>query len=310
MTFLSRLADLRVRWAALFSDIRYGSHPLASIPWSSIRRIGQSRLLALTVIVPFLGSLILFNQTVVEALSFSPQIIQRWFHLPNDEQDQLKTISHAVTLSRLYYVYFGLSFLGLASAFFALFCPTTIKDHSSVTAYQSDEAPFVSKPKFRILIREIAREACFWNWVSEESQPFWFGAPLWLRRAGHPNSFHVLFHTVVLEIYAKWCHDNPDSQLDGEVFEDRLARPDSTKLAYAIAFPNRMRAIFADELGDVAFDPSTRNDVLALSFMAQDHSRPLFRVLAVSFYALGFTLLLIPTVQTFYRVLSSLLSRG
>lgn len=311
MTFFSEKAfNLKVRWLALVSRLRYSSHPLAAIPWSSIRRIGQSRLLALTVVVPFLGSIILFNHNVVEALAFSPQVIRGWFHLPINDQGGLDSVTHALTLSRLYYVYFGLSFLGFASAFFALFCPTTIKDHSSITSYQLDESPFASKPKFRIAIRDIARESCFWNWVSEEDEPFWFGAPLWLRRAGHPAEFQVLFHAVMQEIYSAWCHRNPESQLDAEVFEDRLGRPDTSKLAYAIAFPNRIREIFANELADVAYDPVTRNDVLALSFMAQDHSRPIFRLMAVSSYAVGFTLLLIPTIQTFYRVVLSLVSYG
>lgn len=300
-----RFARLKISFFILISTIQH-SHPLASIPWSSIRRIGQSRLLALTVIVPFLGSIILFNQNVVEALTLSPQIVQRWFHLPIDEQEQQKAVAHSLTLSRLYYAYFGLSFLGLASAFFALFCPIVIKDHSSVTAYQSDEAPYASKPKFRIVIREIARESCFWDWVSEEEQPFWFSAPLWLRRVGHPRDFYVLFHAVMLEVYSEWCRRNPENDLDAEVFEDRLGHPDTSKLAYAIAFPNRMRGIFADELADVAFDAGTRNDVLALSYMALDHGRPIYRLLAVSFYAVGFTLLLVPTIQTFYRVVLSI----
>lgn len=304
--FFHWLQRLKINGSFLISRVRY-SHPLASIPWKSIRRVGQSRLLGLTVIVPFLGSIILFNQNVLEALALSPQIVQRWFHLPSNEQDQLNSAVHSLTLSRLYYVYFGLSFLGAASAFFALFCPIVIKDHSSITAYQSDEAPYASKPKFRIMIRDIARESCFWDWVSEEEQPFWFGAPLWLRRVGHPSDFHVLFHAVMLETYSDWCRENPESQLDDEVFEDRLGRPDTSKLAYAVAFPNRIRAIFADELADVAFNSGARNDVLALSFMAQDHSRPIYRLLTASFYALGFTLLLIPTIQTFYRVLKSLI---
>jgi hypothetical protein len=38
------------------------AHPIARVPWSAIRRIGQSRLLTLTIVIPFLGSLLLFNQ--------------------------------------------------------------------------------------------------------------------------------------------------------------------------------------------------------------------------------------------------------
>ncbi len=50
------------------------ARPIAMLPWSSIRRIGQSRLLSLTIVVPFLGSLLLFNQHVVELLTLSPDL--------------------------------------------------------------------------------------------------------------------------------------------------------------------------------------------------------------------------------------------
>src|SRR4051794_39106992 len=98
------------------------SRPLSHISWSSIRRIGQSRLLTLTIIVPFLGSVILFNQAVVDLLSISPEVVRRWFHLASERSDEAKATAHTLTLSRLYFVYFGLSFLGFGSAVFALFC--------------------------------------------------------------------------------------------------------------------------------------------------------------------------------------------
>lgn len=84
------------------SDIA-NSHPIANLPWSAIRRIGQSRLLALTIVVPFLGSLLLFNQHVVELLTLSPELVRRWMnHTASGAEDAARQI----TLSRLYYVYF------------------------------------------------------------------------------------------------------------------------------------------------------------------------------------------------------------
>ncbi|SFH82288.1 hypothetical protein [Bradyrhizobium sp. cf659] len=298
----------RQRWnSAIFRTLE--NHPIAKVPWSAIRRIGQSRLLAFTVIVPFLGSTILFNQTVVEALSLSPELVRRWLHLNQDGGEQLNDAAHVLTLSRLYYTYFGLSFLGFGSALFGLFCPTTIKDHSSASAFQSIESQFASKPKFRIMLRQIAYESCFWDWFSEDEQLF-ITSPVWFRRAGAPGDFQILFHNVVLEVFGAWARENPESELDHEVYEDRHAPPDTSKLAYAMAFPNRIRSIFVDELADVAFNENTRNDVLALSYMAQDHSKPILRLCTAGCYAIGFALLLIPTVQTFYRVILSLVTNG
>lgn len=296
---------LRSRWNSLTYQT-LENHPIAKVPWSAIRRIGQSRLLALTVIVPFLGSIILFNQTVVEALSLSPELVRHWLHLDRNGSEQARDAAHALTLSRLYYVYFGLSFLGFGSALFGLFCPTTVKDHSSITAYQATEAPFASRPRFRIALRQIAYEACYWDWFNEDEHQFLFTSPIWFRRAGAPTDFQILFHTVALEVYGAWCRANPESELDAEVYEDRRGRPDTSKLAYAMAFPNRIRSIFVDELADVAFNDGTRSDILALSFMAHDNSRPALRLCTAGCYAIGFFLLLIPTAQTFYGVILSL----
>lgn len=300
---------LRSRWNSL-TYRTLENHPIAKVPWSAVRRIGQSRLLALTVIVPFLGSMILFNQTVVEALSLSPELVRHWLHLGRDEGEQVRDTAHALTLSRLYYVYFGLSFLGFGSAVFGLFCPTTVKDHSSVTAYQATEARFASRPRFRIMLRQIAYEACYWDWFDEDEHQFLFTSPVWFRRAGVPTDFQILFQTVILEIYTEWCRANPESQLDAEVYEDRRGHPDTSKLAYAVAFPNRIQSIFVDELADVAFNDDTRSDILALSFMAHDNSKPVLRLCTAGCYAIGFFLLLIPTAQTFYRVISSLITHS
>ncbi|MBB4258059.1 hypothetical protein [Bradyrhizobium sp. CIR3A] len=297
------VSALRTRWnSALYRSLE--NHPIAKVPWSAIRRIGQSRLLAFTIIVPFLGSTILFNQTVVDALALSPELVRRWLHL--DSGDQLKESAHALTLTRLYYAYFGLSFLGFGSALFGLFCPTTIKDYSSVTAYQATEAPFASKPRFRIMLRQIGYEACYWDWFDEDQ--FLFTSPVWFRRAGAPTDFQILFNTVMLEIYGTWGSAHPESDLDAEVYEDRRGHPDTSKLARAMAFPNRIQSIFVDELADNAFDQGTRSDVLALAYMAHDNSKPALRLCTASCYAIGFLLLLIPTAQTFYSVMLSLLA--
>src|SRR3954447_15866950 len=100
------------------------SRPVSRIPWSAIRRIGQSRLLGLTIVVPFLGSLMLFNQSVVDVLTLSPELVRRWLQLSASETADA---ARKLTLSRLYYVYFGLSFLGIGSSLFVLFCPLEIK---------------------------------------------------------------------------------------------------------------------------------------------------------------------------------------
>lgn len=48
------------------------------------------------------------------------------------------------TISRLYYLYFGFSALGLASIVFNIFCPQLIKSYNSASAYLSDQIGLMS----------------------------------------------------------------------------------------------------------------------------------------------------------------------
>lgn len=297
----------RDRWTGLKSDV-LESRPIARIPWSAIRRIGQSRLLSLTIIVPFLGSIILFNQAVVDVLTVSPELVRRWLHLDGQSED-VRAVAHSLTLSRLYYVYFGLSFLGFGSSLFALFCPTIVKDHSSATHFQTAEIGLASKPRIHILMGEVAREAYFWDWESEEDHIILFTTSMIVRRAGAPQEFVTLFHQVVNEIYAEWCRRNPNSEAEDQLnYHDVRGLPHPQKIGAAIAYPrHRPETFFADEMRDASYEEATRSDVLALAYMAYDNTKPALRIWTVAFYAVGFGLLLIPTAQTFYSVLRSLL---
>lgn len=176
------------------------THAVSKIPWSAIRRIGQSRLLALTIVVPFLGSLLMFNQAVVDVLTLSPELVRRWFHLTVENSADA---ARKLTLARLYYVYFGLTFLGVGSSLFVLFCPLDIKNYSTAIEYQTTEAPLVSKPKMTLIFPFIAYE--YSRWMGDEVNRDSLG---FMRGLGQPDDFHVLFSAVISEMYG-------DSQMKG-----------------------------------------------------------------------------------------------
>lgn len=296
----------RDRWAGAKSAV-LDSRPIARIPWSAIRRIGQSRLLSLTIVVPFLGSVILFNHAAVDLLTLSPELVRRWLHL-DGQAEEFRAVAHNLTLSRLYYVYFGLSFLGFGSSLFALFCPIVVKDHSSATHFQSAEIGFASRPRVHILMGEVARNAYFWDWEGDEDHIVAFPTSRVVRRAGAPEEFLVLFRQVVLEVYAEWCRRNLDfDPSDHEDYRGVRGNPNPWRIGAAIAYPrHRPETFFADEMFDASYEQATRSDVLALGYMAYDNTKPVLRIWTVAFYAAGFGLLLIPTAQTFYSVLCSL----
>jgi len=286
------------------------SHAISKIPWSAIRRIGQSRLLALTIVVPFLGSLLLFNQAVVDVLTLSPELVRRWFHLTvSDSADAARKL----TLARLYYVYFGLTFLGVGSALFVLFCPLDIKNYSTAIEYQTIEGPLVSKPKMTLIFPFVAYE--YSRWMGDEVNRDSLG---FMRGLGQPDDFHVLFSAVITEMYASLPNDDvPDDTREdvegddnGHPYEDFRHRPDPSKIAHVIHSGARIQMGFVDSLEDAAIKEQFRNDVLTLHYMALDHTKPFLRLFIAAFYGVGFGLLLIPTIQTFFTLATNVFTRS
>jgi hypothetical protein len=284
------------------------THPISRIPWSAIRRIGQSRLLGLTIVVPFLGSLMLFNQSVVDVLTLSPELVRRWLQLSASETADA---ARKLTLSRLYYVYFGLSFLGIGSALFVLFCPLEIKNYSTPIEYQTIEGPHASKPRMTLILPFVALQ--YSRWMGDEV-PY---APMGvIREMGLPDDFQVLFSAVVREMYLKVLSDTVDEIREnlagdpdnGHPYEDFRNRPDPSKIADVIHSGRRIQMGFVDSLEEEAAE-QFRNDVLMLHYMALDHTKPYFRLVIAAFYGLGFGLLLIPTAQTFFVLASNFVIR-
>ena len=76
--------------------------------WDELRRLGNHKLVQLTVVVPIVGYLILLNKQLAAyyALYFD---------------------ANATDISyRLYCLYFGFTFLGIASLLFNLLCPKLV----------------------------------------------------------------------------------------------------------------------------------------------------------------------------------------
>jgi len=291
-----------LRWKAC------NTHAISKIPWSAVRRIGQSRLIALTIIVPFLGSLLLFNQSVVDVLTLSPELVRRWLHLSVNESTEA---ARRLTLTRLYYVYFGLTFLGIGSSLFVLFCPLYIKNYSTEIEYQTIEGPLVSKPKMTLILPYVALEYSRWFGDEDYITPYRY-----IRGFAQPDDFHVLFSAVTSGLYGSLPKDAVSEDTicaigaedNGHPYEDFRRRPEPSKIANVFHSGSRLQMGFVDAMQDLAIRPEFRNDVMTLHYMALDQTRPLLRLTIAGFYGLGFTLLLVPTIKTFISISANVLT--
>jgi hypothetical protein len=116
-----------------------GRFLLSSYKWSSIRILGNSRIVKFTVLVPIIGYLLLFNDFLLQYFKLSPEIFKA------------KTETSGIgwpTLWRLYIIYFGLCFLAGGSILYNLFCPIIIKRYGSFSEFSSGESDYLPKTDF------------------------------------------------------------------------------------------------------------------------------------------------------------------
>jgi hypothetical protein len=305
--------SLRSRLMSLKWNI-VNSGPIALVSWSAIRRIGQSRLLSLTIVVPFLGWLLLFNQHVVEMLTLSPELVRRWMKLPNASDE----IAHQLTLPRLYYVYFGLTFLGVGSGLFARFCPQIVKNYASAIECVQAESSLVTGSRIYLIVSEVSLR--YLDWLASEDGEM----PSLMTRLGHPIEFTDLCSVSLVEVFSDLSPElfakepvqadqqtaepapaiisDATSAYEDDPFYDRRGRPDPYMIAKALTSGRRSLQWFVHAFAKQARSDAHKNDMLALHYMALDNTRPRLRIIVAAFYGIGFTLLIIPSILTFAQI--------
>ncbi|WP_442581662.1 hypothetical protein ACSBOB_06675 [Mesorhizobium sp. ASY16-5R] len=97
----------------------------------------------LTILVPFIGSFLLFNEVTVRLLSL-PSFTLKDFGMDAPVQTFPKN---------LYFTYFGLCSLGIGSILFSFFCPTEIADEINIKKFvidspSSSDSPVIAKDDF------------------------------------------------------------------------------------------------------------------------------------------------------------------
>ena len=126
---------------------------ISAAEWENLRKIGQSRVVKLTILVPIFGYLVLFNEQVVQLFEVSTQVVKGLTVV----EDVQKTVSQD-TKTRLYYFYFGFSFLGIGSLIYQMFCPNLIKDYGSEREFIREEVGLVTEKRFRLMASFLEQE--------------------------------------------------------------------------------------------------------------------------------------------------------
>jgi hypothetical protein len=102
--------------------------------WVTLRSFGNSRAVQLSAIFPFVGYLILFNDDISRYLSMQAL----------DKPEAYGLIDRLWT-AKLYFIYFGLMFLGIGSFIYQWSCPFIIKKHPDSIDYIKHDSESVSE---------------------------------------------------------------------------------------------------------------------------------------------------------------------
>lgn len=107
--------------------------------WNALRVLGKSKVVSLTILMPFIGYLILFNQELSNYLELSKEILNI-----TSESGQDKGLA----ISRLYYLYFGFMLIGFGSILFSICCPQYIKENNTEYEFVDRELSLASVSRF------------------------------------------------------------------------------------------------------------------------------------------------------------------
>ena len=110
--------------------------------WSTLRILGQSKMVSMTIFVPVIGYMILLNEDVVGYLSLSDELLSK------SSVTESNWLSFSDTFGRLRLIYLGLVFVGIASFIFKIRCPSEILRHRNEYDYIHAELAVMTSERF------------------------------------------------------------------------------------------------------------------------------------------------------------------
>lgn len=261
-----------------------------AISWSALSSIGNSRLARLTIIMPFVGYLIIFNSTLSEYFSTILPV-----SLGQDD-DGILTFLYS---RNLYFLYFGLLLFGAGVAIFNIFAPSQIRRFPEIGSYIA-AMNAIKTPNLIIGSFEGIIGIYFSNLHGEERSPM-FDA----KRIGFPLDVSGDLHRFIERIFlaAEFSDEQFEPAIDrfGSRFwtgSGYLMTDEVLDIAYS---GRRVDRILHTALLDQAVAHPT--DVFYLEHRALEYRLATVRIIVFLFYAIGAGLLVFPSVLTSIMIL-------
>ena len=243
----------------------------------------------MTIIIPFLGIMLLFNIESTNLFTLSPIFLD----------DIGVTNGKSFSLTNLYFTYFGLCFLGLASLLFTALCPTTIRSEPSHTQFVSQtpegQTPVQSKEQLNSLFEYHYR---FFDPNDRFADA--------IESHEYPIDVQINFLNLIEAIYAETAFPE-DEDTTGYADPNELMDPLTATgyLDFSGVGIVMYRQIAAEKMYWIPFweaAPRLSKDIAYTYFKVLDASRFKARVTIFLLYACGMFVTAIPTIKTFYLI--------
>lgn len=265
------------------------------IRWSLLAKIGRAPAMQLTVLVPLIGMLLIFNEQTSAFLKLSPVFLSD-LGIAGDD---------TFSLSTLYYTYFGLCFLGIGSIIFALFCPEEISQEPHQMRYvfstQMSDAPVLAKDNLQTVLN------IYFDNINDQNRNESVSKP------EYPDDLVGDFHSLILEMYQS--SDFGEHEFSDESDEDadeqfpEIMTPtgyfDMHEFANFIHSNVRISWHYSIPFRDQA--PKFAKDISFVKYRSLDLSKYRIRKIAAFIYVLGFATLSVPTAKTFVLLAKSVI---
>ncbi|RVC64392.1 hypothetical protein [Mesorhizobium sp.] len=259
----------------------------------------------MTILVPFIGYLIIFNQSIQ---SYVGLVFDKIEYIPLSKP----TSGEHVAL-RFYNLYFGLLFLGIGSFLYTIFAPRQIKQHPLIADYVKYMDSIATENLTRASLDNLL--GIFMSSNDAEQRHPMYGLP----SLSFPSEVSSLTHAFIKSVFvqSEWARKPPEASPDEQEHEEfpegeeHLAEIYTgsgyllTDVIVERMYANRR---FDSYFVESMFDSAIRNsrDVFVLEHQALDCSNFLGRLVVIAFYALGFSILFIPTAKITLAILKAL----
>lgn len=114
--------------------------------WSTLRPVGNLWVTRLTVLIPIVGYMIIFNSELA-----------RYMELIAELSSTQPQHFHLSVPPRLFQMYFGLCFIATGSVIYSLCCPAIVKRNASEAEFAGSEGPHIGKFAMNAIYERIEK---------------------------------------------------------------------------------------------------------------------------------------------------------